>query len=107
MRIKGYRIHCLTTDDDQKRCGLLHVAGKRVKDAYKKLAHNPPKMVDDGNGGEKEEKQAEDKYEDVVRKLHTYFNPRKNLQFEKSYTSSGVAAKIMKPARNVDVIFSN
>jgi len=39
-------------------------------------------MVDDGNGGEKEEKQAEDKYEDVVRKLHTYFNPRKNLQFE-------------------------
>jgi hypothetical protein len=69
-------------DDDQKRCGLLHVAGQQVLDAYKSLENNPQKEESDGSGGKTMVDSPKDKYEDVVRKLHTYFNPKKNIIFE-------------------------
>lgn len=59
--------------DERKIAALLHYAGQGVNAIYKTLKTNPP--------GENNAVVV-DKFEDVKRKLSTYFNPKRNRFFE-------------------------
>ena len=53
------------TQDTQKKALLLHLGGKDIKSIYRTL------------------KKTEDKYGDVVKSLDDYFEPKKNLTYER------------------------
>ena len=53
------------TQDAQRKAFLLHLNGKNVKNIYRSL------------------QDSEDKFHDVVQKLNDYFQPKKNVTFER------------------------
>ena len=83
--------------DERKMNGLLHVAGEAVAQIYSTLEKNTPIEGSATNGATKVEANATtntpeyylpievvDKYADVVKKLTTYFNPKRSKVYSRN-----------------------